>query len=79
MNSCSRRVPRCIRELTLPSLWRLQTTLQSMIPPVVQVLQQALEANDEPAAKSIFEFFDTISLSVRPLLHSLETGRGQGD
>ena len=72
MSSCSRRVPRCIRELT-PSLRRLQTTLQSMIPPVVQVLQQALEANDEPAAKSIFEFFDTISLSVRPILRSLET------
>jgi hypothetical protein len=43
-----------------------------MIPAVVQVLQQALEANDEPAAKSIFEFFDTISLSVRPTPHSLE-------
>lgn len=50
-----------------------------MIPPVVQVLQQALEANDEPAAKSIFEFFDTISLSVCSGLHPLETGVDRGD
>ena len=45
---------------------------------MVQVLQQALEANDEPAAKSIFEFFDTISLSVRKILRFLEM-RGDRD
>ncbi|POY75272.1 hypothetical protein BMF94_1642 [Rhodotorula taiwanensis] len=44
------------------------SALQGMIPSVVQVLQQALEANDEPAAKSIFEFFDTVSLSECPII-----------
>ncbi|GAA6010123.1 hypothetical protein JCM10207_007571 [Rhodosporidiobolus poonsookiae] len=41
---------------------------QGLIPGVVAVLQQALDAADESSAKSIFEFFEGIVLSEVPLV-----------
>lgn len=42
-----------------------QSALQNLIPGVVQVLQATLEAGDESSTKSIFEFIENITLSVR--------------
>ncbi|GAA6036695.1 hypothetical protein JCM8097_003433 [Rhodosporidiobolus ruineniae] len=42
---------------------------QALIPNVVAVLQQTLEATDEASAKSIFEFFEGIVLSEVPLIN----------
>ncbi|GAA5827495.1 hypothetical protein JCM11251_003835 [Rhodosporidiobolus azoricus] len=41
---------------------------QGLIPGVVAVLQQALEAGDESSAKSVFEFFEGVVLSEVPLV-----------
>ncbi|GAA5974435.1 hypothetical protein JCM11641_003210 [Rhodosporidiobolus odoratus] len=42
---------------------------QGLIPGVVAVLQSALDAEDESSAKSIFEFFEGITLSEVPLVN----------
>lgn len=42
-----------------------QSALQNLVPGVVQVLQATLEAGDESSTKSIFEFIENITLSVR--------------
>ncbi|GAA5849155.1 hypothetical protein JCM8547_006464 [Rhodosporidiobolus lusitaniae] len=43
-------------------------TFQTLIPGVVAVLQQTLEEGDEASAKSIFEFFEGITLAEVPLV-----------
>ncbi|KAI5478132.1 hypothetical protein MNV49_005396 [Pseudohyphozyma bogoriensis] len=44
------------------------TAFQSLIPGIVNVLSQSLEANDESSAKSGFEVIENLTLSDTPLL-----------
>ncbi|BGP33234.1 hypothetical protein JCM10296v2_005028 [Rhodotorula toruloides] len=45
------------------------STVQGLIPAVVQVLQQALDNSDESSTKSIFEFIEQITLSEVPIFN----------
>lgn len=46
------------------SLYFLQAGFQALVPGIVQVVSQTLEASDEAGAKSVFEVLEGLTLSV---------------
>lgn len=41
-----------------------QKTFQNFLPAMIQVVQQALEAQDEPSVRQLFDVFETLLILV---------------